>query len=467
MKKLTLRDMQALAADRKGECLSDRYEYAINKLRWKCERGHEWDATPHMVRRGAWCPRCAIIRNGERRKLTIEEMQRVAAARGGRCVSVVYVRDNVKLTWECASGHQWDAIPNAVRQGCWCPHCARRGSSYGERVARTIMEAMFKVPFLKSRPDWLRLSGSAHSLELDGYAPAAKIAFEYHGGQHYEATARHSSEWVAQQQQRDEAKRRICHERGVSLVVIPQFKDHHDLKGCIEQIRFQVLWHGLTPARGWKPPTCLKALDDPLEGVLGRSGVASLRRIAKERGGELISTTASLAMSKLRWRCSEGHEWEAAAPTIRRGSWCGVCWGKGQGVPEMMALASAKGGEFLSSEYLGSQVSHQWRCDKGHEWSARPGNIRQGKWCPRCKGRGISVADMRVLAESRGGVFLSDRYLGTQRKHLWGCAEGHRWQARPDNVRHGTWCPTCKGRSSWETRRANAAARSALACNPA
>ena len=39
---------------------------------------------------------------------------RIAQERGGRCVSSVYVNSMTKLTWECAKGHQWEAIPNSI-----------------------------------------------------------------------------------------------------------------------------------------------------------------------------------------------------------------------------------------------------------------------------------------------------------------------------------------------------------------
>ena len=56
----TLADMQAMAAERGGECLSADYTKAYNELRWRCDAGHEWDETPARVRAGRWCPECAV-----------------------------------------------------------------------------------------------------------------------------------------------------------------------------------------------------------------------------------------------------------------------------------------------------------------------------------------------------------------------------------------------------------------------
>lgn len=56
---------------------------------------------------------------------TIDDMCKVAEARGGKCLSDEYINGKTKLEWECKEGHMWWAIPNSVRgQGRWCPDCA-------------------------------------------------------------------------------------------------------------------------------------------------------------------------------------------------------------------------------------------------------------------------------------------------------------------------------------------------------
>ena len=39
------------------------------------------------------------------KKLTIKDMQELAKARGGKCLSKKYVNGRVKLKWKCAEGH--------------------------------------------------------------------------------------------------------------------------------------------------------------------------------------------------------------------------------------------------------------------------------------------------------------------------------------------------------------------------
>jgi hypothetical protein len=58
-KRHTLKQMQEIAEQRKGKCLSGEYKNNKIKLLWKCEKGHQWQATPHKILLGQWCPMCS------------------------------------------------------------------------------------------------------------------------------------------------------------------------------------------------------------------------------------------------------------------------------------------------------------------------------------------------------------------------------------------------------------------------
>jgi hypothetical protein len=112
-----------VATRRGGRCLSTQYLNHRQPLEWECARGHRWRAALANVRKekGTWCPLC-----NRPRRLTLEDMQRVARARGGKCLSKKFKNTTSHLWWECADGHQWRATPKNVRQhGTWCPDCAR------------------------------------------------------------------------------------------------------------------------------------------------------------------------------------------------------------------------------------------------------------------------------------------------------------------------------------------------------
>ena len=102
--------MQTLARERDGQCLSTEYVNNDTKLRWKCQEGHEWEATPkNVVHGGSWCPTCAGIH-----PLGLAQMQALARERDGQCLSTEYVNSDTKLRWKCQEGHEWEATPCSV-----------------------------------------------------------------------------------------------------------------------------------------------------------------------------------------------------------------------------------------------------------------------------------------------------------------------------------------------------------------
>lgn len=55
-----LKEMKEIAFKNNGKCLSDTYLGSEIHLRWKCEKGHIWTATPYSIKfLKTWCPICA------------------------------------------------------------------------------------------------------------------------------------------------------------------------------------------------------------------------------------------------------------------------------------------------------------------------------------------------------------------------------------------------------------------------
>jgi hypothetical protein len=128
--KLGFEQMQEIARKRGGRCLSTNYKNGRTPLLWECANGHCWKASPANVKggrrkKGTWCFECYHSRRAFHDKYSIQTMRTIAAARGGRCLSQEYVGSKSKLTWQCALGHRWQALPASVVHGTWCPVCAR------------------------------------------------------------------------------------------------------------------------------------------------------------------------------------------------------------------------------------------------------------------------------------------------------------------------------------------------------
>ncbi len=173
-----------------------------------------------------------------------------------------------------------------------------------------------------------------------------------------------------------------------------------------------------------------------------------MQEIAAARGGRCLSPIYVNAFTKLLWQCAKGHEWMALPLNVQRGTWCPFCAGFGKTIEDMRHLAAERGGECLSSAFLGARTPLLWECVEGHRWKATPDNIRRGEWCPQCAGHTkLTIQEMHGLAQSRGGKCLSDIYVNSSTPLLWECRAGHRWKATPNSIKNGTWCRVCAGLS--------------------
>ncbi|MBU0628434.1 MAG: hypothetical protein KKC75_04540, partial [Nanoarchaeota archaeon] len=76
-------------------------------------------AAANTIRNGSWCPYCS-----SKRKLGIEDMHKIAKAKGGKCLSNEYTNNHINLKWQCEKGHVWEATPSNVERGTWCRICA-------------------------------------------------------------------------------------------------------------------------------------------------------------------------------------------------------------------------------------------------------------------------------------------------------------------------------------------------------
>jgi len=59
-----------------------------------------------------------------------------------------------------------------------------------------------------------------------------------------------------------------------------------------------------------------------------RGNIQKMNNIAAKRGGKCLSKTYVDAHTKLKWQCTEGHQWEAPPGGVVRGTWCPACGAK-------------------------------------------------------------------------------------------------------------------------------------------
>lgn len=115
-----LERLQRKAAERGGVCLSGDYLGMAAKYRIRCDQRHEFEISGNKLLLGTWCRHCCF----DAKRLSIDHAHDAARAKGGQCLSTVYVNSGIKLIWRCHRGHEWGASLSNVRAGHWCRVCA-------------------------------------------------------------------------------------------------------------------------------------------------------------------------------------------------------------------------------------------------------------------------------------------------------------------------------------------------------
>jgi hypothetical protein len=216
-------------------------------------------------------------------------------------------------------------------------------------------------------------------MELDGYCEEIGFAFEYQGEQHFEKHKmfHQSMSDLTSQVRRDKRKQRLCAEHSVKLMLIPYDIPQEELPRFIVKTCRDM---GIRVPHGWQKRS------KSIRGGYSRGDIAELRKIAKRRGGELLSNVYTGTHGKLLWRCGKGHEWSAKAYHIKHNNrWCPFCAGNvRKTMDDMKRLAKQRGGVCLSKCYVNAHTPLLWQCAEGHQWKAKPNTIQQGKWCRIC-----------------------------------------------------------------------------------
>jgi hypothetical protein len=111
--------------------------------------------------------------------------------------------------------------------------------SKGEIECRRVLEQIFNKSFHKARPSFLNnpVTGGLYSLELDCFNNDLRLGCEYSGQQHYKYIPffHRNKEAFFNQKYKDELKRRLCVDNGVTLIEVPYTVKIEDIKDYLIQ----------------------------------------------------------------------------------------------------------------------------------------------------------------------------------------------------------------------------------------
>ncbi len=233
--KLTIEEMQTLAANKGGKCLSTEYINTRFKLEWQCAKNHIWFTTAYVIKGGFWCPICS-----NHAKLTIENIHDLARKLNLTLLSTEYKNARTKMQWKCKNEHVFEKNVNSVKNNKGCAQC------YGK----------------------LRLNIEVCKIEAD--KNKGKCLSNIYINSKTKMT------W--------------------------QCKNGHVWQAFFRDIR-----------RGNWCFDCRKLT------------IEEMHLLAKEHNGKCLSDEYIDNSHKLLWECNLGHQWKAAPANIKVGCWCQIC----------------------------------------------------------------------------------------------------------------------------------------------
>ena len=95
-----------------------------------------------------------------------------------------------------------------------------------------------------------------------------------------------------------------------------------------------------------------------------QSEIERLRAFAESKNGNLLSNHIINRGDKLSWKCDRGHIWYAKPSIVEGGSWCPRC-----AHVTLKQVAEERGGELLSQLFVSNDVFLTWKCSEGHRWA--------------------------------------------------------------------------------------------------
>lgn len=246
----------------------------------------------------------------------LKRMQTLARRRGGKLQSTRFKNYRYKLSWQCKNGHTWKTRPDVITGGSWCRKCANKAS-------RSSLE---RFQLLAKRRGGKCLSETYVNMQR-------RLRFQCEAGH----------VWMA----------------------FPENIAH----GAWCQ-KCSAIWRGLH-ARTY-------SIDD-------------IERLAIKQGGKCVSRKYQGHKVRLIFECRVGHRWKATPDNLIQGKWCSRCahvrrgYSQRIGLPLMQKLAKKRGGDCLSTDYISNKAPLKWKCAVGHEWEAPPDRIKnRSAWCPHC-----------------------------------------------------------------------------------
>lgn len=151
-------------------------------------------------------------------------------------------------------------------------------------------------------------------------------------------------------------------------------------------------------------------------------------------------------------RCSDGHEWRAYMGGVlkKNGTGCPHCAGVARLTLDEIDRRLTPRGITRMCENTRTKGESRFRCAHGHEWATVLSAVLQGNGCPACSSTRPLTTDEVADRIKHRGISVLDQVVSCNHRVRFKCDKGHVWHAKPGNVLDGKGCPHCY-REGWVT----------------
>lgn len=373
------------------------------KVKWICDKGHEYEQRIFHKVNGHQCPYCsnkAVLKGFNDLQTTHPEVTAEWHPDNRISPSEVTYGSLKKVKWMCNKGHTYEQHINHHVNGGGCPYCAGQKVLVGFNDLATLYPDLVPLwhPNNTLTPSEVTVSSNkiitwicekGHTYEQRIYAKTSGYGCPYCSNQK----------------------------------LLPGFND------------FATHYPDLIPR--WHPDNPLKPTD--------------------------ISYGST---KKIKWLCPNGHTYERSISEQTKNPTCPFCESKHTkilaGFNDIETLYPDITKEWhpnnkLKPSEVGIYSNHRvkWICEKGHTYERIIWQRIQGQACPYCSGKkaypgetDLATTHPNIAAEfdfeKNAPLLPTELRAGSPQKIWWKCEHGHSWQARINTrTNEGCNCPIC------------------------
>jgi len=372
--KLSIEILNRSAEAKGGKCLSTKYKNIFTKYKFQCAKGHVWKMSAHQMRTlKQWCYLCS-----SKAPLKIEDLQILAVKRGGQLLSKRYVNAQQPLKWKCAKGHLWKAPPGALKyRNNWCLICS--GSQ------KLTIKDLIKVA--KSRNGKF-LSKAYKNIN-------SKYKWECAEGHTWSATAnsvKNGGTWCP--------KCVFFYNEEVCRTTFEQLFNRKFKKAKPEWLRntqgFKMELDGYCKSLGiaFEYHGSQHFVSSHYYFAKNKENLS--RRIDKDREKELICEKKNVKLFIITYKDDLTQLPELIKKRSKKLNVnisninfdmdidFNKAYSKTTNLEKYQRLAAKRGGQLLSKKYFGIEFPLKFKCSNDHIWQVKPERIYYGSWCPQC-----------------------------------------------------------------------------------